>query len=109
MLKEALASAGHEVFLAANGKEGLRLHHDSPADLIITDLFMPDQEGLETIVTLVREFPGTSIIAISGNFEASSMLVVARQLGAADVLQKPFFPDELLAVVERVLQLKKAA
>ena len=106
MLQEALSSAGHEIVLAADGKEGMKKHQLKPADLIITDLFMPNQEGLETIVGLAKQYPETAVIAISGNFEATSMLLVARQLGAAEVLQKPFFPDELTAVVERLLQCK---
>jgi CheY-like chemotaxis protein len=108
MLEEALVLAGHEVVLAADGKEGMRQYRLKPADVVITDLFMPNQEGLETIVGLMRQWPDTAIIAISGNFEASSMLLVARQLGATEVLQKPFFPDELIGVVEKVLQLKRA-
>ena len=65
MLEEALASAGHEVILAADGREGMKQHRLKPADLVITDLFMPNQEGLETIVSMVKQYPETSIIAIT--------------------------------------------
>ena len=61
-----LASAAHEVVLASNGREGADAYRDKPADLVITDLFMPDQEGLETIMELRRHFQDAVIIAMSG-------------------------------------------
>ena len=104
VLEELLSSAGHEVVTAADGKEGLAQFRAAPADLVITDLFMPNQEGLETISHLRRDFPDALIIAMSGNTVAGMMLSIAKRLGAVEVLQKPFFPRELMSMVEKVLQ-----
>ena len=104
VLQQALTAAGHEVALAADGGQGMELLRATPADLVVTDLFMPRQEGIETIVQLRRDFPELPIIAISGNPEATDMLTVARRLGAVKTLEKPFQPQELLSAVAEVLQ-----
>ena len=67
------------------------------------DVFMPNQDGVETIRELRREFPKVAIIAISGKSAADPMLAVARQLGAAAVLEKPFSPEQLLNAIGEVL------
>jgi DNA-binding response OmpR family regulator len=102
-LEEILKSAGHEVFLAADGREGVRQHCTSPADLVITDLFMPNQEGLETIREFRTRFPEVGIIAMSGRATAVTMLSVAQKFGAVGVLHKPFAADELIAAVAKAL------
>ena len=106
VLGQTLKSAGHEVVLAANGKVGMKLHYAQPADLLITDLFMPGQDGLETIVWIHRDFPTLPIIAMSGNPAAKSMLATSLRLGAVTILEKPFHPDEVLAAVEKALATK---
>ena len=103
LLEATLQSAGHEVVLAADGREGLRQYRAQPADLVITDLYMPIQDGLETIIQLRKEFPTVRIIAMCGKSTAMPMLSAAQRLGAVAVLQKPFLPDELLAEVAKVL------
>jgi DNA-binding response OmpR family regulator len=103
LVKATLESAGHEVFVAVNGRAGMQQYRAKPADLVITDLFMPDQEGLETIKLLRLEFPDVRIIAISGKPAGETMLSVAKRIGATEVMSKPFLPDELLKVVERAL------
>jgi DNA-binding response OmpR family regulator len=102
---QALKVAGHEVFSASNGKEGMRHIRAIQPDLIITDLFMPEQEGLETITELHDKFPQVAILAISGGSLASpAMLSVALQLGATDILEKPFDNESLLAAVGKILR-----
>src|ERR1043166_6402550 len=82
-LEQALKSAGHEVVPAVNGMEAMNKQLAAPADLVIIDLFMPEQEGLETITELRLKFPGIPIIAISGGHMTSgAMLSVAQRLGA---------------------------
>ena len=103
MLEQTLKAAGHEVISAADGKEGMEQHCTSPADLVITDLYMPNQEGLETIGELRRRFPEVAIIAMSGKTAALTMLSVAQKFGAVGILQKPFAADELIAAVEKAL------
>ena len=103
MLEQILKAAGHEVFSAADGREGVERYRTSPADLVITDLYMPNQEGLETIREFRTRFPEVAIIAMSGMAAAVTMLSVAQKFGAVGVLHKPFSGDELVAAVAKAL------
>lgn len=103
VLRATLEAAGHEVTLAAEGREGVERYRAQRADLIITDLYMPGQEGLETIKQLRMEFPDVRIVAMSGKPTGSTMLTVAQRLGATVVLHKPFLAEELLKAVEQSL------
>lgn len=104
-LLKMLSGSGHELAEAENGKEGLDLHRESPFDLIITDLIMPEMEGMETILALRRDGPTPKIIAVSGGGRSGSAdyLSMARRLGADQVLPKPFSQDELLSTVHSCL------
>ena len=102
---QTLKRAGHDVLAAADGREAIRQLAAAPADLVILDLFMPTQDGLETITELRRNFPNVAIIAISGGHPTSStMLSVALEMGAAKILEKPFKSDLLLLTVQAVLR-----
>jgi DNA-binding NtrC family response regulator len=103
LLEQMLKADRHEVVLAADGSEGVQQYCAQPADLVITDLYMPGQEGLETITELRRIFPAVRIIAMSGRAAAETMLSIAQKLGAVEMLQKPFTAEELLAAVARAL------
>lgn len=105
MQVEFLRHAGHEVSTAANGKEGMRLVEKQPFDLVVTDLIMPEKEGIEVIMELRRKRPALKIIAISGGgrVSAEDYLVLARKLGAAQTLAKPFSGKELVDAVANVL------
>ena len=103
MLEQILKSAGHEVILAADGREGVERYRTSPADLVITDLYMPIQDGLETIRELRSCFPEVAIIAMSGRPDTGAMLSIAQHVSGVGVLQKPFLTDELIAAVARAL------
>ncbi len=100
-----LVSAGHVVREAADGSAGLRLYRQNPAEIIITDLVMPEKEGLAVIIELRKINPQVRIIAISGGFAFDSKLYLsmARKLGADQVLRKPFRPEELKAAIEALL------
>jgi DNA-binding response OmpR family regulator len=106
MLQQVLIRAGYEVVEARDGNEGLQLFRTSPTDLIITDILMPEKEGLETIIDLRREFPAVKIIAISGGGRTGNLnfLEVAKRLGAQRTLQKPFELQEMIAAVRDLLQ-----
>src|SRR5947207_2067993 len=104
LLEEALTAVGHEVRLAADGKEGMEEFRLRPADIVVTDLFMPNREGLETIAILVQAAPHVAILAMSGNYSAIPMLEVARGLGAREVLQKPFLSHQLIDAINRLLE-----
>jgi len=90
LLGKALLAAGHEVTLSADGNEGLDHLRADGADVVVTDLFMPGLDGVETIRELRRDFPGVAVVAISGDCLAKTLLTVAENLGANVVLQKPF-------------------
>jgi DNA-binding response OmpR family regulator len=106
MLRAVLEQEGYMVDEAQNGREGIARCRQTPADLVITNILMPEQEGLETIRILRREFPVVKIIAISGGGQRGNLdfLTVARQLGAWRTLRKPFGMQELRVVVDEVLQ-----
>ncbi len=107
MLSETLAQEGYDVIEATNGREAVALFRNSPADLVITDIIMPEQDGVETIHALRREFPGVKIIAISGgsaNIRGDYLLGTANALGAVKTFSKPVDMAELLASVKEVLE-----
>lgn len=106
VIKGALSDEGYEVLEAADGNEGLKCYQNSPTDLVITDLIMPEKEGIETIVELRREFPEVKIIAISGGtlYGSSDNLRMAERLGARRTLTKPFKIPDLLEAVREVLK-----
>ena len=104
-LRHMLEHDGHQVTEAANGAEGLRHYERESPDLIITDIIMPEKEGVETILALQRADPDLPIIAISGGgrLSATDFLSMAKKLGARQTLSKPFRRSELLAVVQTCL------
>jgi CheY-like chemotaxis protein len=106
MLRKTLEDSGYEVVEAANGVEGIRLHREEPADVIIVDIIMPKKEGIETIMELKQEFPEVKIIAISGGgrLEAKEYLRIAKQVGATRAFAKPIEQDELLEAVQELLK-----
>ena len=105
VLTRALQTAGHEVRGAADGREGLHVVRTEPIDLVVTDLVMPEVDGLEFIRELAHLRPGTPVIAISGGgvWDARSLLEVAGTIGALRTLSKPFELREFLALVTEVL------
>lgn len=106
MVVEVLARAGYQTAEATNGRAGIKLQKETPADLIVTDLIMPEQEGLETIMEIRRLFPQTKIMAMSGGGHDGVLdfLPMARKLGASRTLSKPFTTEQLLAAVRDVLK-----
>jgi CheY-like chemotaxis protein len=105
VVKEMLEAEGYAVSTAANGKEGLRLYRKELPDLIITDIFMPEMEGIETIRELRSVTRDVRIIAISGGGERGmiSFLAYAKRFGAIKTLEKPFLREELITTVREVL------
>ncbi|AWB07011.1 response regulator (plasmid) [Azospirillum humicireducens] len=114
VLLRTMTMAGHEAVGARDGMEGMaRFREHSadrsphrPIDLVITDIFMPNQEGLATIMELRRASPSLKIIAISGGGVRASLdvLPVAEALGAHRTLRKPFTPAEVMEAVRAVLE-----
>ena len=104
-LRAVLESADHDVIEAENGMKGIELCNAHPVDLVITDIIMPEKEGVETIIELRRAFPDVKIIAISGGGRSGgvSYLKLAQGFGADQIMPKPFGMDEMLSTVQRVL------
>jgi DNA-binding response OmpR family regulator len=104
MLRMTLQRANYEVVEACNGKEALTLFDSQPTDLVITDLIMPDKEGLETIGELRQSRPDLKIIAMSGGGRINAMdyLKIAQRIGANRTLAKPFSHAELLRAIEEL-------
>jgi CheY-like chemotaxis protein len=101
LLRAVLESAGHTVIEASNGREGLARYLQQPADLVITDIHMPELNGLDLILALTRECLNAKVIAISGvQGEATSSLDAAKQLGASQTIQKPFSLETFRAAVQ---------
>jgi DNA-binding response OmpR family regulator len=105
VISGALESQRYEVTQASNGRKGVDLFHDTPVDLVITDIIMPEQEGVGTILEIRKKFPDLRIIAMSGGTRSGTMdyLEVAEKLGAADTPLKPFHHHQLLSVVRSAL------
>jgi DNA-binding response OmpR family regulator len=105
VLRMTLVHHGHSVVEARNGQEGLDLFQSSGADLLITDIVMPEKEGLEVLMEMRRKYPTVKIIAISGGGRQGTIdyLHVARLMGAHKVLAKPFTGEALLAAIEELL------
>ncbi|MFQ5785906.1 MAG: response regulator [Alphaproteobacteria bacterium] len=105
MLRLVLERAGHSVFDAPNGRAGAVVFRQNRIDLTISDILMPEQEGIETISELKRFAPRTKIIAISGGGRTKNLnfLNIARKLGADRTLGKPFRPREIVDMVDDLL------
>jgi DNA-binding response OmpR family regulator len=104
MLAIILEKEGHRVTVAENGKIGMSRFKAEGADLIITDLVMPEQEGVETIMQLRQQHPTFPIIAMSGGgSRADTYLAICKRLGVRHTLAKPFTMDELIKTVAAVL------
>jgi DNA-binding response OmpR family regulator len=105
MIKKMLEKAGHEVEMALNGRDGMILFEQNKPDLLITDIIMPEKEGLETIFELRQKHPELKIIAISGGGRISpeGYLPGAKLLGADMVFQKPLDQKEFMQAVATLL------
>lgn len=82
-----------------NGRIGLAMYRERPTDLVITDLFMPEMNGLDVVLELTREFLDTKVIAITGQRGKKDLLQVAKLLGARQILHKPLSMEKLLRAV----------
>jgi DNA-binding response OmpR family regulator len=98
-LRLALELHEYQVLTAENGRDALAFLNGHPVDAVITDLFMPEMDGIETLAALRRQFPDIRVIAMSGR-PGVDYLAVARELGVKHTLRKPFEIDELLRTLK---------
>ena len=104
MLRDMLEREHYQVLVAANGAEAIEVYATEPASVVITDIIMPEKEGIETIMELTRINPLAKIIAISGGgrFMAESYLEIAREIKAAYTFSKPFKRTEILDAIRQL-------
>ncbi|MBN1479362.1 response regulator [candidate division KSB1 bacterium] len=110
VLKTSLELAGHDVLVAANGKDALTRGEQGPIHVVITDIFMPEQDGFETIMHLKKTAPQIKIIAISGGgyFNPENALKTAEHLGAHYGFNKPFNLQDLIEKIDSMLKERPA-
>jgi CheY-like chemotaxis protein len=104
-IRKILERVGHDVVEATNGADGIAMFRANPCELVVTDIVMPEKEGVETIKELKRDFPEVPVIAISGGGRTRNLdfLKLAMQNGADMVLAKPFSHEDLSTAVANVL------
>lgn len=109
VLEHLLTGAGLEVLTARNGKEALALLTPE-IDVVVSDIIMPEMDGLDLLMRIRKESPGTKIIAISGGGiqDKEHVLEIARRMGAQKVLAKPFTSEQLLGAVRELLNRRAA-
>ncbi|KAA3609968.1 MAG: response regulator [Calditrichaeota bacterium] len=106
MLQQMLEKEGYKTVAAADGEEAIKKFHKYNPDLIVTDIIMPEKEGIELIQIFLREDPMVKIIAISGgalNIDSQSTLKMAKALGAHSTLTKPLSREEFVSQVKKLL------
>lgn len=105
LLRDSLEKRKYTVITAADGREALARFRPSVVDLVITDLLMPEEDGLMVIMKIREVKPATRVIAISGGGRAGpgSYLLMASKLGADHIMSKPFLPSELVQKVKELL------
>jgi two-component system, chemotaxis family, chemotaxis protein CheY len=105
-LEALLNRAGYEVIQARDGTEAVRLWREQGGDLVITDLHMPEKDGIQTIIELLSHSPGARIIAMSGGGQTKrlDLLGNASLLGAVLTIEKPFTISEMMTLVGRALR-----
>jgi DNA-binding response OmpR family regulator len=105
LILQTLSRAGYQVIAAGDGVEGLNLFREKNPALVITDIVMPQKEGLQTIIELRQESPGVKVIAMSGGgrYCNADYLKLARKFGASRTVSKPFMREEMLTAVRELL------
>lgn len=103
LVKEIVESIGHEATIAANGQEGIEAYRKDPVDLVITDIVMPEKDGVETIRELKHHHPNVKVIAITGYRGQYNRLPAAEYVGAQKTLVKPFAKSDLVDAVKQLL------
>ncbi|MBZ0272583.1 response regulator [bacterium] len=106
LLRELLTREGHDVVVCADGRDAADIWRERAFDLIVTDIFMPEMDGLSVVMELARTHPRPRVIAISGGAPSgfASYLPAAERFGADRTFGKPFDPGELLAAVRELLE-----
>ncbi len=105
MICSFLSKSGYTVFEATNGNSGVAMAQEKSPDLVLTDMLMPDKEGIETIMEIKAINPDIKVIAMSGGGKTKNMafLDMAKQIGAEHIMSKPFKPTALLEIIKTLV------
>ena len=106
IIKDILEDAGHDISQACDGAEVEEILSIQPVDLVLTDIIMPEQEGIQTIIRLRKQFPDLKIIGMSGGGSlgnAEYYLEMAQEFGANAALQKPFSKTQLIETIQELI------
>jgi CheY-like chemotaxis protein len=101
-LRSMIQAMGHETVTASNGRQALAAQQRTPADVLLTDIFMPEMDGYELIQKFRQQYPGVKVIAMTGGIPRAPggpYLEVAEKMGAQWLLRKPFSPTQLIDVI----------
>lgn len=101
-LQKLLQLMGHEAVIALNGRQALAVQKETPVDVLLTDIFMPEMDGYELIQKFRQDFPQVKVIAMSGGLPRAPdgpFLEIAEKIGAQWLLRKPFSPEQLSEVI----------
>jgi DNA-binding NtrC family response regulator len=101
--RRTLIPEGYELSMAKNGEEGLGMLEEDSFDLVLTDLKMPNIDGIEVLATIKKNWPATDVVIVTG-YQTVETAVKAIKLGAFDYIEKPFTPDALIAIVSNVFR-----
>lgn len=103
IVRKMLERAGHHVVDVENGREGLVQLEQHACELILTDIIMPEVEGIEVLTTVKAKYPQSRVIAMSGGGRTGNIdfLEIASKFGASATLHKPFTYETLLSVIEQ--------
>ncbi len=109
-IRASLLRAGHEVLEAGDGHEAMGVLEKSEVDLVVSDIIMPEVDGIGLLLKLRKQYPGLPVMVISGGGRAQNVdfLRMAQTLGATQVLAKPFSPDQLQKAVQAILDTPRA-
>jgi DNA-binding NtrC family response regulator len=99
----SLVPEGYELKMAKNGPEGLKMLDEETFDLVLTDLKMPNMDGIEVLGTIKEKWPKTDVVIVTG-YQTVETAVKAIKLGAFDYIEKPFTPDSLVETVTKVFK-----
>ncbi len=105
LIRDLLIRSGFEVLTAHDGRNGLKVYHSNSPCLVITDIVMPEKDGLEVIMELSKLERKPKIIALSGGgrVDPDTYLGLAERLGAHRIIEKPFYPAEFIGIVRELL------
>ncbi len=101
---DLLIARGYKVISAVNGIEGLKIIQKEKVDIVVSDLIMPEKEGIETIKEIKSSNPEIKIVAMSGSIYKDTFLKAAKGIGAHEIVHKPFRNDEIIEAIENVYQ-----